>query len=122
MSLFLDAAPQQGSPLFLFVLIAVMFAFIYFFQWRPNRKRQKEFQNLLASLQVGNEVLLQGGVVGVITKIRQEEDLIQLEIAPGVNIVTKRGFVYQILPAGTVESLNKDTPAKKEAKKDKEAK
>lgn len=102
----LDAVQQQQSPYFLLIVIGVMFAFIYFFQWRPNKKRQKEFQALIDSLEAGSEVLLQGGVVGTITKVRKEDDLITLEIAKDVTIVTKRAFVMQILPKGTIASIS----------------
>ncbi|RIY33288.1 preprotein translocase subunit YajC [Psittacicella melopsittaci] len=116
MNLFLDAQQQQ-SPVFLIVLIVIMFAFIYFFQWRPNKKRQAEYKKLLESLEVGSEVLLNGGLLGTITKLRVEDDLVQVEIAKGVIITTKRGFVVQVLPNGTIESIVNDNKASKKASK-----
>lgn len=113
MSLFLADAQQQGSPVFLLVLIVIMFAFIYFFQWRPNKKRQAEYKKLLDSLEVGSEVVLNGGLLGTITKLRTEDDLVLVEISKGVVITTKRGFVVQVLPEGTIESIVNDKPTKK---------
>ncbi|RIY34464.1 preprotein translocase subunit YajC [Psittacicella hinzii] len=114
MNLFLDAAQQQQSPIFLIVLIVIMFAFIYFFQWRPNKKRQAEYKKLLESLEVGSEVLLNGGLLGTITKLRPEDDLVLVEIAKGVIITTKRGFIVQVLPNGTIDSIvNENKPSKK---------
>lgn len=117
MNLFLEGQQAGGSPYFLLIMVAVMFVFIYFFQYRPNKKRQAEYQKLIASLEVGGEVLLNGGLIGTITRIRAEDDLILVEIAPGVNITTKRGFVVQLLPAGTIESINaEEASVKKELK------
>ncbi|RIY38677.1 preprotein translocase subunit YajC [Psittacicella gerlachiana] len=121
MNLFL-AAEQQQSPVFLIVLIVIMFAFIYFFQWRPNKKRQAEYKKLLESLEVGSEVLLNGGLLGTITKLRTEDDLVQVEISKGVLITTKRGFIVQVLPNGTIASIvNDNKPAKKAAKNENSA-
>ncbi|MFC6275907.1 preprotein translocase subunit YajC [Psittacicella hinzii] len=123
MNLFLDAAQQQQSPFFLIILVVIMFAFIYFFQWRPNKKRQAEYKKLLESLEVGGEVLLSGGLIGTITKLRTEDDLVQIEISKGVQITTKRGFIMQVLPNGTIDSIVNEKPAKKskEEKATKEA-
>lgn len=96
---------QQSSPIFPILLLVVMFAFIYFFQWRPNKKRQEEYKQLLASLEVGSEVLLNGGLIGTIVKLREEDDLVLVQIAKEVTITTKRGFILQLLPAGTIASI-----------------
>jgi preprotein translocase subunit YajC len=98
------AAPQDvgllGSPI---VLIVVMIAFMYFFIFRPQSKRQKEHKQLIDSLQKGDEVVALGGVVGRITKL--SDQYVTLEIAPSTEIVVQRAAVQHPLPKGTIKTL-----------------
>lgn len=98
------SAPQDvgllGSPI---VLILVMIAFMYFFIFRPQAKRQKEHKQLVDSLQKGDEVVAAGGVVGRITKLA--EQYVTLEIAPDTEILIQRAAIQQPLPKGTIKTL-----------------
>ena len=51
----------EGNTLESIILIAVMFAMLYFFMIRPENKRKKEADNLRSSLTVGDNVLTIGG-------------------------------------------------------------
>lgn len=57
-----------------FVLLIVVF---YFVLIRPQRKRDKETQRMRNSLQVGDEIITIGGVVGLVVSIK--EDTVVLE-------------------------------------------
>ena len=57
-----------------FVLLIVVF---YFVLIRPQRKRDKETQRMRKSLQVGDEIVTVGGVVGLVVSIK--EDTVVLE-------------------------------------------
>lgn len=57
-----------------FVLLIVLF---YFVLIRPQRKRDKETQRMRNSLQVGDEIITVGGVVGLVVSIK--EDTVVLE-------------------------------------------
>ena len=57
-----------------FVLLIVVF---YFVLIRPQRKRDKETQRMRNSLQVGDEIITVGGVVGLVVSIK--EDTVVLE-------------------------------------------
>jgi len=64
--------PPQGGLFggnFLFIM-AAMFAIIYFFMIRPEQKKQKERQKMLSALKKGDKVLTIGGLVGVITLVK----------------------------------------------------
>jgi len=63
--------PPQGlfGGNFLFIM-AAMFAIIYFFMIRPEQKKQKERQKMLSALKKGDKVLTIGGLVGVITTVK----------------------------------------------------
>ncbi|HEY7853586.1 MAG TPA: preprotein translocase subunit YajC [Aquiluna sp.] len=63
-----------------------------------NRKRKREAELLVSSLEVGSEVLLHSGIKGKITKLLEESD-IEIETRPGVKLTVVRQAVRQIVPA-----------------------
>ena len=54
------------------IMIVVMFAALYFFAIRPQKKQEKEAQNMRNSLSIGDEIVTIGGIVGIITNITDE--------------------------------------------------
>ena len=54
------------------IIIVVMFAAFYFFAIRPQKKQEKETQNMRNSLAIGDEIVTIGGIVGIITNITDE--------------------------------------------------
>ena len=54
------------------VMIVVMFAALYFFMIRPQKKKEKETQEMLNNLQVGDEITTIGGIIGKIVSIKEE--------------------------------------------------
>lgn len=59
-----QAAPNQGSPMSLLVMMVLFFGVFYFMAIRPQMKRAKEHRALLSGLSKGDEVLTNGGVAG----------------------------------------------------------
>ncbi len=53
----------------MYVMIFVVF---YFFMIRPQQKKQKELQNMIANLKKGDRVITSGGIIGVITGIQND--------------------------------------------------
>ena len=86
-----DAAAQPIGP-----LVLIMFAF-YFLMIRPQQKKMKAHQAMLASLKVGDRVILASGFAGKITKI--EERFFTVEIARNVDVQVERNAVAQKLDA-----------------------
>ncbi len=81
-----QAAPPSQQPSFLvqaFPFIAMLFIF-YFLMIRPQMKKQKAQQELLAALKKGDEVLTSGGIFGTIEGLTDK--FVTLEIADGVSI------------------------------------
>ena len=61
-------------PILSMLLMVLVF---YFLLIRPQRKRDKENKNMLANLKVGDEIITIGGIVGTITKIKDEKIVIE---------------------------------------------
>jgi preprotein translocase subunit YajC len=54
------------------ILIVLMLAAMYFIMIRPQRKQEKEAQDMRNGLQVGDEIVTIGGIVGIIISITDE--------------------------------------------------
>lgn len=70
--------PAGGSS-FLFSLIsfAVIIIFFYFILIRPQKKQDKEAQAMRDSVQIGDEIMTKGGIIGFVVK--KTEDTIVIE-------------------------------------------
>ena len=92
----------QGSALMQFLPLILIFVVFYFLLIRPQTKRAKEHREMVAALEVGAEVVTNGGILGKVTAI--SEQFLTIEIADGVNVKVQRHTVSQVLPKGTLKS------------------
>ncbi|TYT27303.1 preprotein translocase subunit YajC [Luteimonas viscosa] len=95
------AAPQGGGLSFLIMPI-VLIAIMYFLMIRPQMKRQKEHRGMLEKLAVGDEVITNGGIAGVVRAMG--ESFISVEIADRVEIRVQKGAIANVLPKGTLKA------------------
>ncbi len=68
-----------------FVPLILIFLIMYFLLIRPQQKKMKEHQAMVAALRRGDQVITQGGVVGKVVKVKDDGEL-ELEIAEGVKV------------------------------------
>src|SRR5687767_5220320 len=88
--------PQQGSPAWMQVLpMVLLFAAMYFLMIAPQRKKQKEHDRMLKSLESGDEVVTTGGIFGVITNVK--EDRFVVRIADNTKIEIGKAFVQTVV-------------------------
>ena len=59
------------------IMLVIMFVAMYFLMIRPQKKKEKETQDMRSNIQIGDEIVTIGGVVGIVVAIR--EDTIVLE-------------------------------------------
>ena len=78
----------------LILMLVLMFAIMYFFMIRPQRKRQKEIQEFRNQLTIGSRVVTNGGIYGTVKKLNEGEPYITIEVASGVNIQVDRNYVF----------------------------
>ena len=72
--------------------ILMMFGIFYFIILRPQARKQKEFQAMLAKLGKGDEVYTRGGIIGKITGV-SDDGLVVLEIQEKVRIRILRSYI-----------------------------
>lgn len=58
--------------------LAFLIAVMYFLMIRPQKKKEKQVNNMRGNLKVGDEVLTIGGIHGVISKVREDYLTIQV--------------------------------------------
>jgi preprotein translocase subunit YajC len=99
-----NAYAQQGAPqgslLDLWPLVVIFIAF-YFLLIRPQQKKQKAHGEMVAGLQVGDEVMTAGGILGRITGISEHYAVVQ--ISDNTEIKIQKSSVSAVVPKGTFE-------------------
>jgi preprotein translocase subunit YajC len=73
----------MGSML---IFIVAIFAVMYFFMIRPQQKKQKEHQRMLAALKAGDKVVTNSGMMGTIVHIHDDKNKVVLKVADQVKV------------------------------------
>ena len=76
----------------------------YFLLIRPQSKRRKEHQALMAGLAKGDEVVTAGGIVGQVNKV--EDDFVKVKVASKIELRLQKSAVSATLPKGTLKTLD----------------
>ena len=95
-------ASAAQNPIMSFLPLIILFGVFYFMLIRPQMKRAKEQRAMIAALNKGDEVLTNGGILGRIDELG--EQIVSLEVAPGVIVKLRRDAVSAVLPKGTLKS------------------
>ena len=96
------AAPtaKQGfmSMLPMLIIFAVVF---YFLLIRPQSKRAKEQKQMMDSLHLDDEILTSGGVIGRVTRLR--DNYVYVMISKNTEVMLQKNAIAAVLPKGTLE-------------------
>jgi preprotein translocase subunit YajC len=84
-----------GMPTVMIIGYVLLFAAMYFLMIAPQRKKQKEHEKLISSLQSGDDIVTNGGIYGTITNVK--DDRFVVRIADNTKIELAKGFVQQVL-------------------------
>ena len=97
---------MEQTPTFFDPTLFILFGFmilIYFLMIRPEHKRRKSHQEMLASLDLGEEVVTAGGILVKVSKI--SDQYIELSIADNTKIKVQKTSISTVLPKGTLNSI-----------------
>jgi preprotein translocase subunit YajC len=87
--------------------LVLIFVVFYFLLIRPQQKKAKQHREVLGNLRRGDRIVTNGGLIGTITRVPNDGELI-VEIADGVKVRVMRGMI--------AESLSKTDPAPAKSK------
>ena len=88
-----------------FIPLILIFAIMYFLLIRPQQKKVKQHQAMVSALRRGDQVVTQGGLIGKVVKVKEDNEL-EVELAEGVKVRVVQSTIAQV--------LSKTEPATKE--------
>jgi preprotein translocase subunit YajC len=92
------AASGGGSPFQMIGMMALLFGIMYFMMIRPQKRREKERKEMIASVKTGSRVLLTSGIMGQITNVK--ETTLVVRIAENTKVEVVRAAISQVLEKG----------------------
>lgn len=110
---------NSSSPFPMIIMMVALFAAMYFFTIRPQKKQQQKEQELRDSTQIGDEITTIGGICGRVVSVK--DDIIVIETGSDrVKIKLKK---YAIQTNHTAnEKIQAEREAAKTSAKEKKAK
>lgn len=88
---------MQGSLLAQLPFILALFAIMYFLLIRPQQKKLKDHQALISALRRGDMVVTAGGILGKVTKVKDDGNEVEVEIATGVNVRVMKSTITSVI-------------------------
>ena len=79
-----------------FVPLILIFAIMYFLLIRPQQRKLKDHKKMVESLRRGDMVVTQGGLIGKVTKVKEDNEL-EGELSKGVQVRVVQSTVAQVL-------------------------
>jgi preprotein translocase subunit YajC len=94
------AGSTGGLDMFVqLVPFVLIFIIMYFLIIRPQQKRARDHQDLIKNVRRGDQVVMNGGLIGKVTKAGDDADL-EIEIAEGVRVRVMRGMIAEVRAKG----------------------
>lgn len=79
------------------IIMLVVLAVLIFFMFRNSRKRQADARELQSKVVAGAKVMTNFGLYGTIVSIDEDENKIELEVAPGTVVTVHRQTVSRVI-------------------------
>ena len=76
--------------------MVLIFGVFYMLLIRPQQKKAKEHRGMLEALRRGDRIITNGGIIGLITKVVDANELI-VEIAEGIRVRVARAMVSSVI-------------------------
>ncbi len=93
-----------------FLPFVAIFVLFYFLMIRPQQKRAKDHEALIAAVKRGDTIVLSSGLIGKVTRVEDAE--VNVEIAPSVNVRVVKSLIAEVRNR-TAIAANDTKPAPK---------
>ena len=97
----MNETPTFFDPTIL--LLIGFFVLIYFLMNRPQNKARKAHEELVAGIEVGDEVVSSGGLLGRVTKI--SDQFFEINLGDNNRVKIQKAAISNVLPKGTINSI-----------------
>lgn len=86
---------DSTSTWYMIGFLVLIFALFYFVMIRPQRRRQKEHEQLMQELQKGDRVITAGGIYGTIESVSEDSVVIKVESGTTMRVARSSVAVRQ---------------------------
>jgi len=101
----MDPSAGGGSNIFIQLApLILLFVLFYFMLIRPQQKRAKEHQAMVAAVKRGDNVVLSSGMLGKVVRVEDQE--VGVEIAQGVTVKVIKTMITEVRAKGQPVSAN----------------
>src|ERR1035438_6904953 len=98
LALWMFQQPAGGGG-FAMLPILLIIPVLYFVMIRPQQKKQKQWQQMLAAIKAGDRVTTAGGIRGIILSIK--DDAIVIRVAPdGIKLEVSKNAIAAVTTDG----------------------
>jgi preprotein translocase subunit YajC len=95
------AAAPSGTAAFMVQVFPLLLIFVifYFLMIRPQQRRVKQHQAMVQAVKPRDTVITNGGLIGKVTKVDENE--VEIEVSQGVRVRVVKSMLSDIRPHGT---------------------
>ena len=90
------AGAPGGDFITSLIPLVLIFVIFYFLLIRPQQKRAKEHRAMVDGLRRGDQVITAGGIIAKVTKVKEGEEEVEVEIAPDVRVKLYRSTITTV--------------------------
>jgi preprotein translocase subunit YajC len=95
------ASNQTGSLVSTIVTFGLVFVIFYFLIIRPQNKKQKQMQQMIAGVKKGDKIVTIGGIHGIVASVK--ESTVVVKVDDGTRIEFSKSAIASVSPAKTEE-------------------
>ena len=107
--MFVAAQAGGGGSFLPLLFIVLLFGVMYFLMIRPQQRRRREAMQMQAALSPGDDIVTIGGLHATVVSIA--DDVVTVEIAPGVHARYARPAIARVVQRGTAAADEPPVPA-----------
>lgn len=89
-------ADPTGGWIGMVIYVVVIIALMYFIAIRPQKKQQKQQQAMLASMEIGDSVMTNGGFYGVVIDITDDVVIVEFGSNKNCRIPMEKGAIAKV--------------------------
>jgi preprotein translocase subunit YajC len=114
-----EASPTTKSPDSFYsgwtsmIPMVLIFGVFYFLLIRPQEKRRRLQESLVSGVKKGEEVLTNSGIFGVVTKINDSDNTVEIEIAKDTQVKILKNSIIDIVSRKKEDRVQKEEKTKK---------
>ena len=103
------AAAGTGSLLFSMLPIFLIFIIFYLFIIRPQNKKQKETEKMIAALKKGDKIVTIGGIHGTVAQTKEKTVIVKVD--DNAKIEFSRSAIASVIVQGSAKEDKKEKKA-----------